>query len=103
LKIKEYETNKTFKNIWTTKLPCAKFVVSSNGMISQIKCMCSQIKRREKLLVPKLDGLYKHCDRKKTQVDTLGQPKNMIYFESNNLHQKNERQPPSQSHAINVF
>jgi hypothetical protein len=39
-KIKEYEINKTFKDIWATKLPKAKFVVGSNGKISQVKCMC---------------------------------------------------------------
>jgi hypothetical protein len=34
LKGKEYEANKTFKDIWVAKLPWAKFVVGSNSKIS---------------------------------------------------------------------
>jgi hypothetical protein len=40
LKIKAYDTYKTFKDVWATKLPWAEFVVGSNGKISQIKYMC---------------------------------------------------------------
>ncbi len=65
--------------------------------------MCSQIERCEKLLALKLDGLYKHYGKKKAQVDTLGRPKSMIFFESKNVHQKNERKFACQSHTINVF
>jgi hypothetical protein len=57
--------------------------------------VCNQIERHKKLLAPKLDGLYKHYGKKKVQVDTLGQPKGTIYFENNNVHQKNERQSAS--------
>jgi len=71
-KRKEYETNKTFKDIWVAKLLWAIYNRFS-GKISQIKCIvCSQIGRRDKLVAPKLDGLYKHCGKKKIQVDTLG-------------------------------
>jgi hypothetical protein len=34
LKRKEYEINRTFKNIWVAKLPWAKFVIGSDGKIS---------------------------------------------------------------------
>jgi hypothetical protein len=34
LKRKEYEANRTFKDIWVVKLPWAKFVVGSNSKIS---------------------------------------------------------------------
>jgi len=34
LKRKEYEANRTFKDIWVAKLPWAKFVVGSNSKIS---------------------------------------------------------------------
>ncbi len=65
--------------------------------------MCSQIGRCDKLVAFKLDGLYKHYSKKKTQVDTLGQLKSTIYFKNNNMHQKNEKQCASQSHTTNIF
>jgi hypothetical protein len=104
LKRKEYETNKTFKNIFATKLLWVEYVIGSNGKISQVKCIiCNQIRRLDKPMALKLDGLYKHYGKKKAQVDTLGQPKNVSYFESNSMHQKNEKQFASQSHTTNVF
>jgi hypothetical protein len=65
--------------------------------------VCSQIGGRDKLVAPKLDGLYKHCGKKKTQVDTLRQLKSTIYFKNNNMHQKNEKQFASQSHTTNKY
>ncbi len=64
-----------------------KFAVNSNDKVLQVRCkVCSHIESYNKLLCPKLDGLRKHCGRKKALVDTLGRPKGMIYFESNNIH-----------------
>jgi hypothetical protein len=56
-----YEMNCRFQNSWGTKLPWAESIMGVDGKITQVKCkMCIIIEGRNKLLVPKLDLLWKH-------------------------------------------
>ncbi len=57
----EWELNKVFQNIWTTKLPWLEAVMGPNGKLFMVKCkVCSFIEKIDKLFVPKFDGLHKH-------------------------------------------
>jgi hypothetical protein len=43
-----------------------------DGRISQVRCkVCSFVKRRKKLLVPKIDSLWKHAGRRKALCDSV--------------------------------
>jgi len=56
-----YELNHRFQNSWATKFPYAKFVVDVDGKVTHVKCkVCNVKERQNKLLVPKLDYLWKH-------------------------------------------
>jgi hypothetical protein len=56
-----YELNCHFQNSWASKLPSAKFVMGVDGKVTHVKCkVCNVMERRNKLLVPKLDSLWKH-------------------------------------------
>jgi hypothetical protein len=56
-----YELNHHFQNLWVAKLPWAKFVLNVDGKVTKVKCkVCSVMEREDKLLVPKLDSLWKH-------------------------------------------
>jgi hypothetical protein len=67
---KSYELNRHFQDSWAVKLQWAKAVMGADGRIIQVRCkICSDIEGREKLLVPKIDSLYKHAGRKKALVD----------------------------------
>jgi hypothetical protein len=64
---KSYELNRHFQDSWAAKLPWAEAVVGADGRITQVRCkICSDIEGREKLLVPKIDSLYKHAGRMNT-------------------------------------
>jgi hypothetical protein len=55
---KGYELNRHFKDSWVAKLPWAEAVVGVDGRITQVRYkVCSDVERREKLLVPKIDSL----------------------------------------------
>jgi len=60
-----YEMNLCFQNTWVTKLPWAKSMVGVDGKVHQVKCkVYNKIKGHDKLLVPKLNSLSKHVNRK---------------------------------------
>jgi hypothetical protein len=59
---KMYELNHHFQNLWVAKLPWAKFVVRVGRKVTKVKCkVCSITESQDKLLVPKLDSLWKHA------------------------------------------
>ncbi len=44
------------------KLPWVEFVMGYNGKVAQVWCkVCTQIKGKEKLLIPKLNYVWKHA------------------------------------------
>jgi hypothetical protein len=57
-----YEHNKHFLNTEAMKLPWVEFVMGYNGKVAQVWCkVCTRIKGKEKLLIPKLDYVWKHA------------------------------------------
>jgi hypothetical protein len=57
-----------------------------------VQCkVCSTIERREKLLVPKLDGLRKHSGRWMCKVAQFGRVLGKSYISSNSQHVRNEK------------
>jgi hypothetical protein len=51
---------------WVAKLPWAKIVVGLNEKLSRVRCkICIDVKKCEKLLVPKFNSLKKHIGRQK--------------------------------------
>ncbi len=72
-KKKEWELNQFFKEIWTAKLPWAIGIMGCDGKHSMVCCkICNEIDEREKLMVPKFDGLQKHVGWPKCKVTCLG-------------------------------
>lgn len=68
-----YDCNRTFQNVWTSKLPLAQVVIGLNGKIHQVRFMvCTRIERKEKLLAPKMDCLWNHAGCRKTRADIVG-------------------------------
>jgi hypothetical protein len=61
-----YEMNLCFQNTWAAKLPWAKSMVGANGKVHQIKCkVYNKIEGCDKLLVPKLNSLWKHDNHRR--------------------------------------
>jgi hypothetical protein len=56
-----YELNRHFQDSWDPKLPWIEDIVGMDGMITQV-CykVCFEVEKREKLLVSKIDLLWKH-------------------------------------------
>jgi len=52
--------------------------------------MCSNIEWKDKLLIPKLDNLFKNVNKKKTWVGKLDIQIRKFYFFKNSQHVKNE-------------
>jgi hypothetical protein len=88
---KGYELNRHFQDSWAAKLPWAEAVMGIDGKVSQVRCkVCSFVERREKLLVPKIDSLWKHARRRKALCDTMKVKKGEYYYLGHNQHIKNE-------------
>ena len=65
-----YENNQHFQDSWATCLPWAQSVFGKDGRVCQVQCnVCTKVMSREKLVVPKLDSLWKHAGRRKALVD----------------------------------
>jgi hypothetical protein len=89
---KGYELNRHFQDSWAAKLPWAEAVVGVDGRIMQVRCkVCSDVERREKLLVPKIDSLWKHVGRRRALVDMAKVKRGEYYYLGSNQHVKNER------------
>jgi hypothetical protein len=89
---KGYELNRHFQDSWAAKFPWAEAVVDVDGRITQVRCkVCSDVERREKLLVPKIDSLWKQVRRRKALVDMAKVKRGEYYYLGSNQHVKNER------------
>jgi hypothetical protein len=61
-----YDLNHCFQNAELTKLFWVKFIVHVNGRVHKVKCkVCSKIKGHNKLLILKLNSLWKHIGQRK--------------------------------------
>ncbi|KAG0611275.1 hypothetical protein M758_7G128500 [Ceratodon purpureus] len=82
---KNYDLRRHFQDSWAAKLPWAEAVVGCDGSITQVRCkICSNVEAREKLMVPKIDSLYKHAGRRKAMVD-MGKVRRGEYFYGSTL------------------
>lgn len=88
----KYEQNHQWQDTWAARLPWAESVVNADGKIRQVHCkICTEVEGKEKLLVPKLEFLWKHCGRRKA-TNSFGKVESgQYYFLSNNAHVKNEK------------
>ena len=87
-----YEQNQKWQNTWAARLPWAESVFGEDDKIKQVRCkICSDVQGRNKLLVPKLDSLYKHCGRRKAKTSFGKVVAGEHYFLSNNVHVRNEK------------
>jgi hypothetical protein len=60
-------------------------MVGVDGRITQVRCkVCSNVERREKLLVPKIDLLWKHACRCKALVDMAKVKRGEYYYLGSN-------------------
>ena len=91
-KRRSYEANKHFQDSWAAKLSWAESVIGADGKVSQVRCrICTAVEGREKLLIPKIDSLWKHAGRRRALVNVEKVKKGNFYFLSTNVHVKNER------------
>ena len=68
-KRRSYEANRHFQDSWAAKLPWAESVIGADGKVSQVRCrICTAVEGREKLLIPKIDSLWKHAGRRRVLV-----------------------------------
>jgi hypothetical protein len=87
-----YDLNHCFQNAKVTKLLWAKIIVRVNGRVHKVKCkVCSKIKRHNKLLVSKLNFLWKHSGERNATITIF----NVVamgeyYFSKKNQHVFNE-------------
>ena len=66
--------------------------MGESDVITQVMCkICTDVEGREKLLVPKLDSLYKHAGRRRALVDIGKVRRGEYYYLRTNKHVKNER------------
>jgi hypothetical protein len=66
--------------------------VGVDGRITQVRSkVCSDVERRDKLLVPKIDSLWKHVGRRKALVDMAKVKRGEYYYLGSNQHVKNKR------------
>src|SRR5450759_5128344 len=66
---RKFESRRKYQDTWTAIHHWAENVVEY-GKICVVKCrVCSRIDGKDKILKPKLDGLWKHAGRKKVEVD----------------------------------
>jgi hypothetical protein len=66
-KRREYDLDRHSQDHWAAKMSWVEAVIGASGKIIQISCkIYSEVEWREKLLVPKIDSLYKHVERQKT-------------------------------------
>ena len=64
-------------------------MVEADGSVAQVGCrICTDVKGRDKLLVPKIDGMWKHAGRKKALANFRNVKKGNFYFLSTNQHVK---------------
>jgi len=68
-KKQDYESNKQFQDRWAWCFPWAKCITNDRGKVHQVRCaICLKIEGKERLLVPKLNMLFKHASRLKAKV-----------------------------------
>lgn len=88
-----YERNRVWQDSWAARLPWAESVVSENGDVRQVRCkICTEVDGRDKLLVPKIDSLWKHASRRRALATHGKLQAGQFYFlVSGNAHVKNEK------------
>lgn len=89
---KAYDMKKHFQDTWVIKLPWGKNIFGSNGKVVQVRCkVYSLINGKYKLLVAKLDSLWKHVGCHKALVAMQGVKVGEQYFLKSNADVANEK------------
>ncbi len=58
---KVWELNQVFQDVWAIEFPWAEAVIGPYGKMTQVRyAICNQVEKGKKLLILKLDGLWKH-------------------------------------------
>jgi hypothetical protein len=79
--------NLCFQNTWATKFPWTKSMVGVDGKVHQVKCkVYNRIEGHDKLLVPKLNSLWKHVNPRKAIAPTTNVVGKEHYFLKTNQH-----------------
>lgn len=91
-----YELRRKFQDGWAAQFPWAEAVQNEDGEAHQVKCIvCSKVEGKDKLLVSKIDGLWKHAGRRKAERDMIFGKKKIKrgeqYFITDCGHVKNEK------------
>jgi hypothetical protein len=74
-------------------LPWAKFDIDEKGLVQQVRCkIFTAIRRKEKLLTPKLNSLLKHVGHWKAKFLMPSVDVSLHYFNKKLVHVKNERE-----------
>jgi len=67
-----YDLSNCFQNVEVTQLFWVKFIVGANGRVHKVKCkVCRKIKEHNKLLVSKLNSLWKRIGQRKATTTIL--------------------------------
>jgi hypothetical protein len=68
----KWELNQIFQNIWATKRSWGEVVMGFTSKMFMVRCkVCTFVKKRNKLFVPKFDGLQMHVGWYKSIVARL--------------------------------
>jgi hypothetical protein len=87
-----YKQNHHWQDSWAAKLPWAESVLGRDGSVMQVRCrICSEVEGHEKLLAPKIDGLWKHAGHHRALTTFGSVKKGEHYFLATNQHVKNEK------------
>lgn len=91
VKLRTYEANRHWQDSWTARLPWAESVLGRDGRVVQVRCkICTDIMGREKLLVPKIDSLWKHVGKRKALANMGHVKQGDYYFLTKNQHAGNK-------------
>ncbi len=89
---KSYDSNRKFQAKWVAKLPWAKGLVATNGIIQIVRCkVCSLVENKDKIVRCKWDSLTKDVSHRIAVHDLpqLGVKKGGEYIAKYCAHLKN--------------
>jgi hypothetical protein len=89
---REYDLNRHFYDHWVAKMPWVEVVIEASRQVIQVRCkICLEVERREKLLVPKIDSLYKQAGRRRALANIGKVKRGEYYYLGTNQHVKSKR------------
>lgn len=78
---RSYELYRHFQDSWASKLPWAEAIIGVDGSMTQVQCMIySTINGREKLLMAKLNSLWKPTCHRRAEKDIYDSKKIKVKY-----------------------